>query len=292
MATATASPFDPTATANDPTLANDVSGLNQAQSDYQAQSKALSDQLNQFTSGQQQTIAGAYGTAAQQTGLQGLQDTYNTLDSSYIKAAGQANAAPVNAVLDSAGHDVMSSTAASAGTANALVPGLTASNDALALAPAENAMNTAQQNTNQISQQIVSGAQLAEQGFTSGMDAQLQALQSKIDSQQTLTGDEYNAYVGLTTAKTQAAASVQAANITAGATEQNTASTNALNKYLAELENPGASVNSNGVGSVNLAAALSGGQPSSAPEGPLLPGQSLSSPSTSSINQLLAKYGL
>ncbi len=228
--------------AADPTLANDVSGLNQAQSDYQTQSKALSDQLNQFTAGQQQTISGAYQNAAQQTGLKEYQDTYNSLDNAYIKAQSQANAAPVNAVLDSAGHDVMSSTAAAAGTANALVPGLTASNTALAMAPAENALNTAMTNTQNIAGNIVTGAQLAEQGFSAGMDAQLRALQSKIDSQQILTGYEYNAYVGLTTAKTQAAAQVQSAQIGAGATVQAANISAAAQKAIAAYNNPGISI--------------------------------------------------
>jgi hypothetical protein len=274
----------------DPLLSQDMASLNSDQSDLQTLAAQQAAALNTQSATNQGTIANAYQTAEGQTGLQGIQNTYNSLQDAYTKAQGQANAAPVNAVLDSAGHDVMSSTAAAAGTANALVPGLTASNDALALVPAQNALNTAMQNTQNIAGNIVTGAQLNQAGFTAGQQIQLQALESKITQGQQLTNDEYNSYTSLKSAQIGAAAQVQSANIGAGATEaaatttanaseQNTQATNALNKIIAELENPGASVNGNGVGSVNLQEALTGQSSNGTPS------------SIAAINSALSKYG-
>lgn len=266
----------------DPNLSTDMAGLNQNQTDYQKlvaqQAAALNDPNTAGSAANEQgVIAGAYQTAAGQTGVQSDIDAMNKIQDA-LNGSQNASAAVTPQTVAAARGSFANNDQVNTQESTSNIPYAEQVAQLSAnLVPAENAATTAMQQTNNIAGNIVTGAQLAEQGFTQGQQEQLAAIQSKIDQGQQLTNDEYQSYATLKAAQTGAAATTGAAGIAAGASTANTTSTNALNKYLGQLTNPGSSVGSNGVGTFNPAAAIQG--------------NSATPTAKTAISSTLSKYG-
>jgi hypothetical protein len=278
--------YSASAPSGDPLLTNDVSSLNSSEGDLQSLAAKQAADLNSFTGGQADTISSAYKTAMGQTGLQGYQDTVNKLQNTLAGSQTGAAAVVPETIAAARGSFANNDQVQTQGNTNSIPYAEQVAQISANLTPAETAEATAAQNTSQIAGNIVSGAQLREQGFTAGQQQQLQALQSKIDMGQQMTNDEYQSYTALKSAETSAAAQVQSAQIGAGATTsaaniaaaasmKNTEATNALGKYLGQLSNPYVKVGADGVGVPDFGTA---GSPAAPPA------------NAAALNQNLGKY--
>lgn len=194
-------------------LSGALAGYNTSIQNYQDLANKQASDLNAFTGTQQGTISNAYQTAAGQTGLQGYQDSVNKIQGQ-LNGSQNASAAVVPQTIAAAAGSFANNDQVNTQEHTSNIPYAEQIAQLSAnLVPAENAESTAATNTQNIAGNIVSGAQLAEQGFTQGQQNQLAALQAKVEQGAALTSSEYSTYATLSAASTQAAAQISSAKI-------------------------------------------------------------------------------
>lgn len=201
----------------DPTLNSSISNLNGLQDQYQSLAAQQAKELQDYTEKQQGTIAGAFQTASGQTGLNDAASAMAKIQAA-LTGSQNASAAVVPQTVGAARGSMANNDQVVTQAATSNIPYAEQIAQLSAnLVPAEDTYNSKLAATQAISGNIVTGAQLAEQGFSAGQQQKLQAIQSKIDQGQHLTDDEYQSYTTLTASQTAAAAQIKAAGIGAGA---------------------------------------------------------------------------
>lgn len=218
----------PQAVFNDPGYGDLTTLANQQASD-----------LATHTNDWQKQISGAYQDASQQTGLQGYADKMNQFKDALNNEQNLAAEAPVNAINGASGTFAGASNVQAQQAKNSVLPDELVAKLSANLVPAENAYQSAQAATGHISDNIVSGVQLAQQGFTSGQQTQLKALQDKVARGQALNDMEFQRESQLSNAKIQANAQIESAHIGAGATTSAALTNATASKYIGALQNPG-----------------------------------------------------
>lgn len=234
------SPFSPPAPGTTAGFGNALNGYNQSINEYQDLARTQAQKLNEFTGQQQNTISNAYKTAMGETGLQSDIDAMNKIQNA-LTSTQNASAAVVPQTYEAAKGSFSNNqqVATQADTTNIPYAEQIARLSAN-LVPAENAYTTAADQTKNIAGNIVTGAQLAEQGFSMGQQNELAALQAKVNQGAALTQAEYQTYATLKAAQTQASATIQSAQIGANAS-----------KFSSALSNPGIKVSFDANGNPN-----------------------------------------
>ena len=218
---ATGAGYSAGTTSGDPTLNAMIGQLNGYQNEYQSTAaQQAKDQNDASIAGsaanEQNVIKNAFTGAASYGDMQNAQGSMNKIQNQLISSQNSQAAIPTQAIANAQGtfenNDQMNARAATNNIPYAAQVAQLSAN----LAPAENAYASSLDLVKGQANATISGAQLAQQGFTAGQQKQLDAIQSKIAQGQALTNNEYRSYSDLTTSQTAAAAQIKAAGISAG----------------------------------------------------------------------------